>query len=75
MHVEKVLSDYDFEPDEFSTSETAKAREPNRMSVAIADSTVPVLRRDANWNFVDIDLEGKRPPVYTVELMDDNYKK
>lgn len=73
MHVEKVLSDYDFEPDEFSTTEETKVREPNRLSAVVAMTTAPVLRRDASWDFID--LGRTRPPVYTIELTDQNIKE
>ena len=74
VHVEKVLGKYDFEPDEFSIQDNTEAREPGRLSVAMAAGTGAVVTKDASWDFVDIDLNKTKPPVYMVELVDSNSK-
>lgn len=75
MHVETVLAEYDFEPDEFASKDGAAARLPNRLSAGVSAATVPVLRRNTAWDFVDIDTGRTRPPVYTVDLTDENFKR
>ena len=75
MHVENVLAEYDFEPDEFSTKDSAAARQPNRLSAGVSATTVPILKRNTAWNFADIDSGRTRPPVYIVDLTDDNFRR
>lgn len=76
LHVEKVLADHDFEPDDFSADDTSKMRNSNRMSNVVGDATqgTTVLKRDTNWDFIDIERSQSRPPIYTIDVLVDDYK-
>ena len=74
MHVEKVLRDDDFEPDAFATADDAKSP-ISRLSSGFPNSDIPVLRRDDSWDFIDVDLGRAKPPVYSVVLEPDNFKR
>ncbi|KAI0799595.1 hypothetical protein BC629DRAFT_1733772 [Irpex lacteus] len=63
-----VLSSEDFEPDEFSTGDEAKAASARRLSFMLQTATVstnPLVTRNTNWDFAD----QTRPPIYTVETL------
>ncbi|KAI0684697.1 hypothetical protein BC835DRAFT_1422063 [Cytidiella melzeri] len=66
VHVKQVLSDQDFEPDEFSTdAEDVKVTSATRTTFSVQGAMpfTPVVTRNTNWDFVD----QTRPPIYTVE--------
>jgi hypothetical protein len=68
VHVEKVLSDQNFEPDEFATDENPKAswNGSRPFTVQAALPTTPLVTRNANWDFDSAD--EPRPPIFTVGL-------
>ena len=74
--MEKSLSDQDFEPDNFATHEDDKKGPTQRLSFSLQEDvdSLPVLRNDTAWDFVDLDRGRSWPPVYMVDVNPDNFR-
>ena len=75
--MENTLEAEGFEPDEFSAEGDKAPPKSSQVSTALHETSLsmPVLTRDTTWNFVDLERNVKRPPVYMVENGNANFKK
>ena len=72
VRVERMLAETDFEPDSFSNDTPVEEKlygGPGSQSI-LGDRRLSIYKKDANWDFSDV--ENERPRVYVVEVRENS---